>query len=90
MFPNARFKLDPYAIVDKYAKITGMPVDLIRADEDAQNDADAEAQAAANAQAAETAAKLGKPVKDVTDAATLAANLPVAGVPAVQDLMGQQ
>lgn len=35
MFPNARFKLDPYAIVDKYAKITGMPVDLIRADEDA-------------------------------------------------------
>jgi hypothetical protein len=48
-----------------------VPAKLIRSTEDAQADADAEAQATQNAQMAETAAKLGKPIKDVTDAATL-------------------
>ena len=90
IYPNARFKLDVYETIDDYAKRAGMPAKLIRSTEDAQNDADAEAQAQQNAQAAEAAAKLGKPVKDVTDAAALAASLPVAGTPAIQDLMGQQ
>jgi hypothetical protein len=90
MYPSARFKLDSNAMIDKYARIIGMPADLIRPTQDAENDAEAEAAAAQNAQAAEAAAKLGKPIKDVTDAATLAAQLPVAGTPAVQDLTGQQ
>lgn len=87
-YPNARFKLDPYAIIDEYAKRGGMPPQLVRSTDDAQDDADAEAQAAQNAQMAESAAKLGKPAKDMTDAAALAANLPVASVPAIRDLTG--
>lgn len=90
MFPAARFKLDFNEMIDEYAKRTGLPPKLIRSTEDAQNDADAEAQAAANAQAAESAAKLGKPVKDVTDAAALAASLPVSQVSPIADLTGAQ
>lgn len=90
IFPNARFKLDPYEMIDEYAQRAGMPAKLVRSNEDAQDDADAEAQAQANAQAAEAAAKLGKPIKDVTDAASVAANLPVAQQPAIQDLTGMQ
>jgi hypothetical protein len=86
-YPNARFKLDPYEIIDEYAKRSGLPPNLVRPTEDAANDADAEASANTNAQLAEAAAKLGKPVKDVTDAASLAANLPVASQPAVPDLL---
>jgi hypothetical protein len=86
IFPNARFKLDVNEIVDEYAKRAGMPAKLIRSNEDAQGDADAEAQAAQNAQLAEAAAKLGKPTKDLTDAASVAANLPVAATPPIQDL----
>jgi hypothetical protein len=89
MFPQARFKLDVNETIDEYARITGLPIKLIRSTDDANQDAQAEQQAAANQQAAETAAKLGKPVKDVTDAATLAAQLPVAQTPAIQDLTGQ-
>jgi hypothetical protein len=89
MFPQARFKLDVNETIDEYARITGLPIKLIRSTDDANQDAEAEQQAAANQQAAETAAKLGKPVKDVTDAATLAAQLPVAQTPAIQDLTGQ-
>jgi len=90
MYPNARFKLDVNGMIDEYAQRAGMPAKLIRTTEDAEADADAEQQAQQNAQAAESAAKLGKPVKDVTDAAQLAAQLPVASVPAIQDLTGQQ
>jgi hypothetical protein len=86
-YPQARFKLDVFETVDEYAKRAGMPPKLIRSSEDAQADADAEAQAAANAQAAETAAKLGKPAKDMTDAAALAASMPVAANSAVPDML---
>jgi hypothetical protein len=86
IFPNARFKLDVNEIVDEYAKRAGMPAKLIRPTDDAQQDADAEAQAAQNAQMAEAAAKLGKPTKDLTDAASVAANLPVAATSPIQDL----
>lgn len=83
MYPQARFKLDPFAIVDEYASRGGMPPNLVRSDEDANKDMQAEQQAQQNAQAAEMMNKIGKPAKDLTDAATLAANLPVAKTPAV-------
>ena len=84
LYPQARFKLDPNALVDEYASRAGMPVKLVRSDEDAKKDADAEQQAQRNAQMAEMMKTVGKPTKDLTDAATLAANLPVAKNPAVQ------
>lgn len=90
IYPNARFKLDPYEIIDEYAQRAGMPPKGIRPTQDAQSDADAEAQAQQNAQMAEAAAKLGRPIKDVTDAASLAANMPVAQTNAIQDLTGVQ
>jgi hypothetical protein len=86
MYPEARFKLDPNAIVDEYASRAGMPPKLVRSDEDAKKDADAEKQAQQNAQMAEMMNKVGKPTKDLTDAAALAANLPVARNP----VAGQQ
>jgi hypothetical protein len=89
MYPEARFKLDPFEMIDDYGKRAGMPAKLIRSTADAQEDAQAEQQAAQNAQATEAAAKLGRPIKDVTDAATLAAQLPVAQQSAIQDLTGQ-
>jgi hypothetical protein len=71
LIPNARFKLDPTRSSTNTRSGPGSgqahPLDRGRA-----GDADAEAQAQ-NAQMAETAAKLGKPIKDVTDAAALAA-----------------
>lgn len=63
-----------------------MPAKLIRPTDDAEKDADAEAQAAQNEKMAEMAAKLGKPAKDMTDAASVAANLPVAQTSPIQDL----
>lgn len=90
MFPGVRYKLDPYETVDEYFQRAGVPIKLLRSSEDAQQDADNEAQAQQNAQTAEMMAKYGKPVKDMTDAASVAANLPVAGTPAIADLTGQQ
>lgn len=87
MYPNARFKLDPNEIIDEYAKRAGSPPKMVRSTEEAQADAEAEQQAAANAQATEAAAKLGKPIKDVTDAASVAAGLPVASQSAIADLL---
>jgi hypothetical protein len=87
IYPQARYKLDPFETIDDYARRAGAPPKIIRSTEDAQNDADAEAQSQQNAQMAEMAAKLGKPAKDVTDAATLAANLPVAANPAAASLL---
>jgi hypothetical protein len=89
LYPNARLKLDVNETIDEYARITGLPAKLVRSTEDAEADASAEAQQAQNAQMAEMAAKLGKPVKDMTDAASVAANLPVAATPAVQQALGQ-
>ena len=86
-YPNVRFKLDPYEIVDEYSRRAGAPPKMIRSTEDAQNDAADEAQAAQNEKMAEMAAKLGAPAKDMTEAATLAAQLPVASQPAVPDLL---
>jgi hypothetical protein len=82
MYPEARFKLDPMAIVDEYARRTGMPAAQVRSTEDAKKDADAAQQAQQNAQNAEMLKTVGKPTKDLTDAAALAANLPVAAQPA--------
>lgn len=87
LYPQARFKLDFNEYIDEYSRRAGSPPKLIRSTDEAQQDADAEAQAQANAQAAETAAKLGGPIKDVTDAATLAAQMPVAQQSAVPDLL---
>jgi hypothetical protein len=84
LYPQARFKLDPFAIVDEYADRAGMPAKLVRSDEDASKDMAAEQQAQKNAQMAEMMKTVGKPTKDLTDAAALAANLPVAKTPAVQ------
>lgn len=86
MYPQARFKLDPLAIVDEYGERAGMPSKLIRSDEDAKKDIDAEKQQQQQQQQAEMMKTVGKPTKDLTDAATLAANLPVASTPAVQGL----
>jgi hypothetical protein len=86
-YPNARFKLDPNEIVDEYSRRAGAPPKIVRSTEDAEADVEAEATANQNAQAAEIAAKLGKPAKDMTDAAALAASMPVAQVPAVPDLL---
>ena len=86
LYPQARFKFDPFEAIDEYAKRAGMPSKLIRPTDDASQDADAEAQAAQNEKMAEMAAKFGAPAKDMTEAATLAANLPVAQTSPIQDL----
>lgn len=89
MYPQARFKLDPLAIVDEYTERAGVPAQLVRSNEDAKRDADAEQQAIQQQRQAEMMKTVGKPTKDLTDAAALAANLPVAGTPAVPQLAGQ-
>jgi hypothetical protein len=83
LYPGARFKFDPMAAADEYGDRLGIPSKLIRSTEDANKDADAEKQAQANAQNADMLKTVGKPTKDLTDAAALAANLPVAATPAV-------
>jgi hypothetical protein len=88
LYPQSRFKLDPNEIIDEYAKRAGAPPKIIRSTDEADQDAQAEAQQQQAAQAAEMAAKVGGPVKDVTDAAQVAANLPVAQQAAVPDLLG--
>lgn len=86
LYPNARFKLDVNETIDEYVKRAGMPAKLIRSTDDANEDADAEAQAAQNKEMAEMAAKMGAPAKDMTQAAEIAANLPVAQTAPIQDL----
>lgn len=86
LYPEAKFKLDPNAIIDEYTGRLGMPASLVRSNEDAQKLAAQAAQQAQMAQSAELAAKGGKGVKDLTQAATLAANMPVASTPAATTL----
>jgi hypothetical protein len=81
IYPQARYKLDPFELIDEYASRAGAPAKLIRPTEDAQGDADAEAQAAQNAQLAEAAAKLGAPIKSVTDAAKVAGEIGQGAMP---------
>lgn len=83
LYPQARFKLDPLAMIDEYGDRAGIPAKLIRSTDDAKKDADAEQQAIQQQKQAEMMKTVGKPTKDLTDAATLAANLPVAATPAV-------
>lgn len=87
VYPEARFKLDPYETVDEYAGRAGMPMKLIRSTEDAQADAEQEAQQQQAAAAAAAAPQISKPFKDMTDAAKVASEIPGNGIPPVQDLV---
>jgi hypothetical protein len=83
LYPQARFKLDPFAIIDEYGDREGIPSHLIRSNDDAAKDMQAEQQQQQQQRMAEMMKTVGKPTKDLTDAATLAANLPVAKTPAM-------
>ena len=87
MYPDARHKLDPMAIMDEYAERAGAPLKIIRSTEDAQADSEADAKQAQMAQAAEMASKMAPPIDAVTNAAKVAASVPANGTPAVQDLV---
>jgi hypothetical protein len=87
LYPQARHKLDINEFLDRYAEGAGSAPEIMVPSEAAQEEADNEAQAAQNAQMAEQVANLAKPTKDLTDAATLAAELPGGGIPASQAIL---
>lgn len=87
VYPEARHKLDPMALVDEYWDRAGAPAKLLRSTDDAQADADAEAQQAQAAQMAEQAPNISKPFKEMTDAAKVAAEIPGSAIPPVEDLV---
>lgn len=91
LFPELRFKIDPFELIDEYARRAGAPPKLLRSNEDAQEDQEAEAQAAQAAQMAEMASKAAPALRDVVDAGRLAAETApgIAGVPAVDTLLPQ-
>jgi hypothetical protein len=87
LFPAARHKVNPMELVDEYWERAGAPMKILNSNDDAEAAAEAEANAQQMQQAAEAAAKLGKPIKDVTDAAKVAVDTPGSGIPPVQDLV---
>jgi hypothetical protein len=87
LFPAARHKVNPMELVDEYWERAGAPMKILNSNDDAEAAAEAEANAQQMQQAAESAAKLGKPIKDVTDAAKVAVDTPGSGIPPVQDLV---
>jgi hypothetical protein len=87
LFPAARHKIDPMELVDEYWDRAGAPMKIIVSNDDANQAAEAEANQQQAMAAAESAAKLGKPIKDVTDAAKVATDTPASGIPPVQDLV---
>lgn len=87
LFPAARHKVNPMELVDEYWERAGAPMKILNSNDDAEAAAEAEANAQQMQQAAEAAAKLGKPIKDITDAAKVAVDTPGSGIPPVQDLV---
>jgi hypothetical protein len=87
VYPEARFKLKPMELADEYLTRAGVPGNVIRSNDDAQQMADQEAQQQQAAAAAEQAKNVSQPFKDMTDAAKVAATIPGSGIPPVQDLV---
>lgn len=87
IYPSARYKLDPFKLIDEYADRAGAPADLIVPTEVATAQGEAEEQQQAGMAMAEMASKLGAPTKDMTDAAKVASDIPASGAPAVEDLV---